>query len=256
MNIVNYFKAVRPMTMLFFFEVVLGALYSLNFSFSVLDLLKLISIFVSFESIYRGIYVINDLVDYKTDRKHPRKSKRIIASGKISRRNASIFAVCLIFIGFIIGLFTSLTLVYFEIFFLCYNILYSFILKIVPIIDTFAGGVTHAMRFVLGIVLFGQFTSYYLAVSIFLLASGLFFLKRFKEHKDHRETRPAIKYYSIKKIKLIWLILGFIILYLVLFAKNFEKIAIVITFLLYALVILGYFKITKIQNIANKIMNY
>lgn len=256
MSITNYFKAVRPMTMFFFLEVLFGILYSLNFKYALLDLPKLILVFISFETLYRSIYVINDLIDYESDKKHPKKSRRIIASGKISKKNAFIFAMVLIIIAFIIASFTSLILVYFELVFLSYNLIYSFILKKIPIVYSFASGVTHAMRFALGMSLFAKFTNYYFVFSIFILVSGLAFLRRFKEITGHEKIRHPLKYYSVKNIKLIWILLGVVFLLIILISRDLERILIIIVFMICLFFIIGYSKIKIIKNFFNRCSNY
>lgn len=255
-TLINYFKAVRPFAMVYFFEVILGFLYASNFKISILNLPMFVIIFVSFESLYRSIYIINDLIDFESDRKHPEKSKRMIASGKITKKNAFIFSFVLILIAFTIALFTSKTLVYFEVFFLGYNLIYSFILKTIPFVGTFAGGFTHAIRFVMGIVLFGKFDSFYLAFALFLTISGFLFIKRFKELNDKYEVRHPLGYYNKINMNLIWVSIGFIIFLLIIFSKNFEKLAVILVFFLYLFSIIGYFRIKKIRNFFNKIIDY
>ena len=49
-----------------------------------------------------AVYVLNDLVDVESDRNHPQKKYRPIASGKISIRTAKIFCVFL-FLGICIS---------------------------------------------------------------------------------------------------------------------------------------------------------
>jgi len=174
----------KPFRMIFFLEVILGALIGLNFNFLLLDIKELLLVFVSFQMLYSGIYIINDLIDYKKDRNDPVKSKRIISSGLIKRKYAFVFSLILILIALFIAFPYSIILAGFEIFFLFFNLIYSFILKKMPYVDSFSNGVTHPMRFVFGMILFSGGFNFYLIFSIFILSSGLSFLKRLRELKQ------------------------------------------------------------------------
>src|SRR5690606_15215066 len=56
--------------------------------------------FAAFSFMASAIYCINDVVDVKEDRLHPKKSKRPIASGRISIPVAVIISILLILISF------------------------------------------------------------------------------------------------------------------------------------------------------------
>lgn len=88
------------------------------------------------------VYLINDLVDIEKDRQHPYKRKRPLASGKLQPRVAMIAAGVLgigsIILSFLLSpLFAVAVVVY-----LAENLLYSFYLKNVVLLDLFgvAGG--------------------------------------------------------------------------------------------------------------------
>ena len=50
-----------------------------------------------------AVYVLNDLVDVESDRNHPQKKYRPIASGQISIHNAKIFCAVLFVIAFVMA---------------------------------------------------------------------------------------------------------------------------------------------------------
>ena len=52
--------------------------------------------FAAFCLISSVVYIVNDIRDVEKDRKHPAKSKRPIAAGKISARNAWMLAAVLL----------------------------------------------------------------------------------------------------------------------------------------------------------------
>jgi 4-hydroxybenzoate polyprenyltransferase len=81
------------------------------------------------------VYILNDIVDVKEDRKHPEKKKRPIPSGKLPIRVAWIVLIVLVVVTFILaGLlspaFEAVIISYFII-----NIAYSKWLKHIPILD-------------------------------------------------------------------------------------------------------------------------
>lgn len=93
--------------------------------------------FVLFCLLSSSIYLFNDLVDIKSDRQHPFKKNRPIASGKIPVELVIFMFLLLAGISLWLGLMTSLFFfgtmgAYFLI-----NILYTLWLKKVPILDVF-----------------------------------------------------------------------------------------------------------------------
>lgn len=98
---------------------------------------KVIYTFILFCFLSSGVYIFNDIVDIKTDRNHPFKRNRPIASGKISLA----FAVFLFLLLLIVSLFGAMIISTFLLFvmlgYLLLNILYSLWWKNIPILDVF-----------------------------------------------------------------------------------------------------------------------
>lgn len=255
-KIIDYVNAIRPPLALFLLEVIAGAIISLNFNINWIVLEKLFILLISFQSLYYGIYVINDIVDYKYDKLNTRKLYRPIASGKISRKNALIFSLILIFIGFLIAFETSKILVYFETFFLTYNLIYTVYLKKIPFIDTFSGGVTHTTRVIMGFLLFGAFNYYALAVFLLLFFPSIFLIKRMKEIKYKEYVGRPIRYYSKRKIKIIWALFIPIGLFLLYISEPIEKVIIGFLLIIYILIIGLYLKSTVIRELFDKMGDY
>jgi 4-hydroxybenzoate polyprenyltransferase len=74
-----------------------------SFSFETQKLVKVFLAFLSFVLISSSAYSINDIIDSEKDRTHPVKSKRPVASQKISKNEALTFALLLFIISLIIG---------------------------------------------------------------------------------------------------------------------------------------------------------
>lgn len=85
------------------------------------------------------VYIVNDIHDVEKDRVHPTKCKRPIASGKISRKSATMLAVILFIASMLcnsvaVNSFFSLGTLYLLIYFVA-NLAYSFGLKNQPVMD-------------------------------------------------------------------------------------------------------------------------
>ena len=96
--------------------------------------------FLAFSFISSTIYIINDTMDAEKDRQHPKKCKRPIASGKISKKSAIIFSMFLFILSFTFHyfgngnkLFSISTIYLIGYFFI--NLSYSLGLKNKPILD-------------------------------------------------------------------------------------------------------------------------
>jgi len=154
-----------------------GLVFSFNLFQLNLFLQSLIGFFL-FCSLTSGVYILNDILDLKSDRTHPLKSKRPIASGKLKTSIALFFS----------GLFILLALIlsfYFELFFgliglsyLVLNLAYSKYLKHIVLIDVMAISLGFVLRAVAGAVIINVEISSWLVVCTTLLALFLGFGKR------------------------------------------------------------------------------
>lgn len=233
----SYLRLLRLERTFYFVEILLGVIFALNFDLSKLNFVFLIQLFFLFQGMYAGLYIINDIVDYKKDKLHPIKSKRVIASGEISRNRGLLIALILIILSISISFFVNKLLFYFEIFFIIYNQIYTFLLKKITCFVPFSNAVTHCTRFVMGMILFGVFDKYLLALALFFLSFGLTSIKKYEEIKV--ESSSNKKKFEI--IYLIFIIIPFFIISSALFfASSTEKLGILffdVFYLLYILVL-------------------
>lgn len=104
-------------------------------SYTYYDLIFLTKIFIYFSILVSSTYLINDMADINTDKKHPKKKFRPIASEKYNIKNWVLISFILQTIGFI-GIYSlskatfSLSLIYYLI-----TLLYSFKLKYLKFFD-------------------------------------------------------------------------------------------------------------------------
>ncbi len=123
-----------------------------------------------------AVYLMNDLVDLDQDRAHPVKRKRPIASGKLSVPTARIAAVMLFIVSIVgafglEGAFGFVLLTY-----LILNLLYSFYLKHVAIIDVLVLASFFVLRVEAGVTLITvqRFSPWmYVCVTLLALFMGL-----------------------------------------------------------------------------------
>jgi len=138
--------------------------------------------FIIFCVLSGGVYLINDLTDVEKDRQHPVKRTRPLASGKLSRswavRAAILLPLISVALSFLLGpWFGLVSLVYFVL-----QLMYSFGLKKVVIVDVLVIAAGFVLRVAAGsVVAEAARFSPWLYVCMTLLALFLGFGKRRNE---------------------------------------------------------------------------
>src|SRR5258708_31148640 len=92
--------------------------------------------FMSFGLVSSAVYIINDYRDRETDRLHPVKRNRPLASGRISETTSIILVLLLLAIAIPWGFFLITAFWLSLIAYLIMNVMYSMGLKNVAIVDT------------------------------------------------------------------------------------------------------------------------
>ncbi|MFH1892115.1 MAG: decaprenyl-phosphate phosphoribosyltransferase [Candidatus Zixiibacteriota bacterium] len=181
--------------------IVFGALvFSKNF-FDIPMIEKTFVMFALFCMVSSSIYLFNDVIDYEKDRVHPRKSKRPIASGVVSRKNALVLAAILLIVTIAVSWFVmnELTLVI-LLSYTVLNVLYSLVLKHIVILDVMTIAAGFVLRAVGGGIAISVPISAWLVVCTILLALFLGFGKRRHELSSLEgvavEHRKILEHYS------------------------------------------------------------
>lgn len=155
-NLYNNYKKIKPLFILMrpkqwiknFF--VFGALI---FSYSFFDLKKDMYAFTSFILfclVSSCVYIMNDILDVEKDRIHPKKKFRPIASGTISIKKAvSTFFILLIFV-MICAFLINESLFFVLLIYLINNIIYSFKIKYIVILDIISIAFGFVLRVIAG----------------------------------------------------------------------------------------------------------
>lgn len=126
-------------------------------------------------------YVINDIIDYPYDKKHPIKKNRPLAAGLITIPEATFIAFILTLTALISALFFSLSFFFLSLFFLLLHFFYSLYLKRQPVIDIFSISFSFTIRALAGEVISGFHIPIWLLLTIFFLSLFMASVKRHAE---------------------------------------------------------------------------
>lgn len=119
-----------------------------------------------------AMYLVNDLLDLPSDRRHWSKKERPIASGDVSIRRAGASAVGLTLLGGTLAISQGPAAFAVVLVYMTMTLCYSLYFKRVPILDVFLLAGLYSLRLWLGIVLTGvRLSPWLLVFSIFLFLS-------------------------------------------------------------------------------------
>ena len=162
--------------------------------------------FISFSLVASAGYLLNDLLDLNSDRKHPRKQFRPVASGKLSIINTVLLSIIFLVMG--IGLAASLNLLFLVILLLyfCISFSYSLLFKKMVLYDVFILALLYSIRVFAGGLLIDVALSFWLiAFSTFIFLS-LAFVKRYSEliqMRDAPDLKNHGRAYAVEDINLL-----------------------------------------------------
>lgn len=201
----DYVKLARPKQWIknfFIFAPLVFSHHLLNFEKIKTEILT----FLAFSFVASSVYVINDIADRESDRVHPVKKNRPIASGRVKVWQGFVFALFL----FVCGLFFSLTL-NFKARFLIISYflmmaLYSFKLKHIVLLDVFVIAIGFMMRVLAGAYSIEVVVSKWLFITTLFLSLFLAISKRRMElyfsiqnpNSGALEQRKVLDEYNIK----------------------------------------------------------
>ena len=155
----------------------------------------------AFSFVSSSFYLLNDVADFESDRRHPRKRHRPIAAGLIDRIDAVRVALVFFAMGFaypalVVILLPTRTLAFATI--LAYTVmqcLYTGFLKRVPYVDVFTLAAGFVLRAVAGAAIITAYISPWLLICTFTLSLFLALCKRKNEMDTAVESRAVLKYY-------------------------------------------------------------
>ena len=170
--------------------------------YSMEQIVRMLSGFVSFSFSCSIVYIYNDWCDREKDRKHPEKKNRPIASGRIQKKQVYIMLAVLFILIEIIYAVAGLSFQS-EIILCSYlllNIFYSRFVKKIVLLDIVMLSFFYVIRVYYGAALAGVSVSPWLFLTVLCLALYLSGAKRYGELEIYQEeaaaTREVLSGYS------------------------------------------------------------
>ncbi len=195
----SIFKLLRPQQWLKNGVVLAGLIFAgqgTNPAYQNISLLTL----VAFCMLSSAVYSLNDIIDIDRDRQHPLKKTRPLAAGDLSIMTASIIGLVLTVGGLLLSFYVGMGLFYVTLAYLVLNILYTFWLKNIVIIDVMSIAAGFVLRALAGAVAINVEFSNWLLITTFVLALFLGLGKRRHEllflEKDASSHRKILDKYS------------------------------------------------------------
>lgn len=141
-------------------------------------------------------YVLNDIIDFRYDKKHPVKRMRPIAAGQVTIPEATFMVFILTLVSLISSLFFSIPFFFLSLLFILLHFFYSLYLKKHPVIDIFAISFSFMIRTFGGEVATGYHIAIWLTLTIFFVSLFMATVKRHAELVAHgKEARPSLYHY-------------------------------------------------------------
>lgn len=137
--------------------------------------------FVAFSLVASAVYLLNDLRDLESDRRHPHKRHRPIAAGLVSRREAWAAAAAAVFVGFAVtwrlpfAFFGMLAL------YVATSVAYNYAFKKMAVLDVVTLACLYALRVFAGSAATGVPVSHWLMLFSLFLFFSLAVMKRVTE---------------------------------------------------------------------------
>ena len=197
--LINLLKSMRPMQWMKNLLVLAGLIFARDLGDPYKTSLAL-QAFCVFCLISSAVYLLNDVIDRERDRLHPLKRMRPLASGTLSMGACLWTAFALIAAALVWGIFLGSKFMLVGAGYLVLNLLYSWHLKQVVIIDVMALSCGFVLRVLAGTLVIEVYTSPWLLLCTFLLSLFLGFGKRRHElvllEDEAAEHREVLVQYS------------------------------------------------------------
>ena len=194
-------RSMRPKQWTKNFFVFAGLLFTLDSPHPASDYHKVVLAFVAFCLLSGVVYIINDVRDIESDRKHPKKSKRPIASGALKPAAALAWAFVLLVMAAAISANLGKAFVAAGSAYLILQIVYTFMLKEIVILDVMAIAFGFVLRAVAGTEVIHVTISPWLFICTILLALFLALAKRRGElvrvEAGMPNSRASLDHYTV-----------------------------------------------------------
>ncbi len=148
---------------------------------------------VSFCLVSSAVYIVNDIRDIDEDKAHPQKSKRAIASGLIKTEQAVLISVVLVLVSFSLLAMASTSALIVLVGYFVINMLYSFGLKNIVVLDLILIAVGFLLRVYAGGIISDIPVSGWLLIMVFLISIFMGLAKRRDDAMLFKNTQLPIR---------------------------------------------------------------
>jgi 4-hydroxybenzoate polyprenyltransferase len=138
----------------------------------------MLAAFIIFCFLSSSVYLLNDIADAEKDREHPTKRNRPIAAGRLPIRIALPFAVLLAAFSIALAFQINRPFAFYAALYLTLNLVYSFSLKHIVILDVLMVAIFFVLRAAAGAAAINVEISHWLLICTFLLALFIALSKR------------------------------------------------------------------------------
>ncbi|MCI4667125.1 MAG: UbiA prenyltransferase family protein [Bacteroidia bacterium] len=168
---------------------------------------------IAFSFVASAVYIMNDYVDREEDSQHPVKKNRPLASGKVPASHALLIMMALLAMGIPAFYMIDIHAFYLVSVYVFVNVLYSFWLKQIPIIDINIIALGFIIRIATGAFLADPdiLLTSWIVLMIFLGALFIGLAKRREDvilASEGQQTRKAIKGYNLEFINAAMVIMA------------------------------------------------
>lgn len=164
------------------------------------NIINTIFAFFAFSFATSFIYIINDVRDLEKDKLHPRKCKRPLPSGKITKNTAMYISIIMIVLSIIVNYIINKNILnvslYLLLSYILINILYSMKLKDIAIIDVVILASGFVIRVYYGAAINNIQVSSWLFLTILNASLFLGLGKRKKELDKNKNSRKVLEEYN------------------------------------------------------------
>lgn len=201
--ILNLIKLARPKQWVKNFFVFAPLLFSKHV-FDINFLVMAISAFIVFCLSSSTVYILNDIMDVESDRSHPKKKFRPIASGEISVKQALTFLSVLVVIIIFMFFFQKPVFVFVIILYFLSNLIYSVKIKSIVLLDVFFISFGFMLRVLGGAAAISVAVSSWMILTTIFISLFLAISKRRGElsqvvnHENIEKQRKVLREYSVE----------------------------------------------------------
>lgn len=173
------------------------------------DFMTALLAFFSFSFASSAGYIFNDLLDIESDKNHPFKRNRPVASGRISTEYAIIMAIILLVISILLAFSINSLFTLYVVIYLLLTASYTIGLKNIVIVESFCIATGFLLRIVAGGASSGLTVSIWLILTTVFLSLLLAFGKRRSELNmsgQSRNFRKVLSKYNKKTLDYLLII--------------------------------------------------